>query len=167
MAEDLADLPIESVQHAITAWCRGDTSHLTSYQQDHTRIGVFFPKPAELRAIAEYFLREKRARERDRERMEQYEREEQHRKDHPEQYEDMAAIVKEFYEKRGQRETSTLPAEAHFTDPKDRMLHAFSRAMYAGAEYEPAIVAQVTEWRPGSWTWPTRSRPSFREQSRV
>jgi hypothetical protein len=149
MAEELADLPADSVEHAIAVWRRGDTSHLSSYQQDHTRIGVFFPKPAEVREIAGFYLRDKRQKERDRERIEQDERDAQHRRENPDAYVDMSNIVREFYEKRGQREASTVPAndDHQFTDPHNRIMAAFSRNMYAGAQLEPAIVAQVIAWR--------------------
>jgi hypothetical protein len=148
MAEELADLQADSVQHAITAWRRGDTRHLSSYQQDHTRIGVFFPKPAELREIAQFYLREKRQRERDRERIEQDEREARHRQENPDAYVSMGDIVKEHYLKQGQREGSALPPnDDQYTDPRDRILAALSRKMYAGTQLEPAVVAQVIAWR--------------------
>lgn len=108
MAEDLSDLPTESVEYAIKAWRRGDTSHLSSYQQDHVRIGVFFPKPAELREIATVHLREQRQRDRDRERAEQDERDAQHRRQHPEQYVSMAEITAEVAERK---KLSLLQAE--------------------------------------------------------
>lgn len=148
MAEDLADLPADSVRHAITAWRRGDTRHLSSYLQDHTRIGVFFPKPAELREIAGFYLREKRQRESDRERIEQDERDALHRKEHPDEYVHMGDIVKELYLKQGQREASTLPPnDDQYTNPQDKILAALSRSMYAGIQLEPAVAAQVLAWR--------------------
>ena len=148
MADALSDLPADSINHAVTIWQRGDKRHLSSFQQDHTRVGVFFPKPAEIREIAEFYLREKRQRERDRERIEKDERDEQHRKEHPDEYENMSVIIKQFYEKRGMREASSLPAnDEQFTDPKDRMMAALSRGMYAGKDYELAVTAQVIAWR--------------------
>jgi hypothetical protein len=111
----------------------------------------FFPHPAEISEIIAAAKEKERAAQRakrDRERLEQYERDEQHRREHPEEYESMGAIVGEFYRKCGQREASTLPAnDGHFTDPHDRIMAALSRGMYAGKEYEPAIVEQVTAWR--------------------
>jgi hypothetical protein len=148
MGEELADLPADSVEYAITAWRRGDKRHLSNFQQEHVRIGVFFPRPAELREIAELYLREKHQRERERERIEQDERDAQHRREHPDAYVHMGDIVHEFYHKRGQREASTVAAnDDRFTDPHDRIMAALSLGMYAGKEYEPAIVAQVTAWR--------------------
>ena len=93
MADELSDLPVESVEYAIKAWRRGDKSHLSSYEQDHARIGTFFPKPAELREIAEFYLREQRRKDRDRERQEQDERDAKHRREHPEEYVSMGDIL--------------------------------------------------------------------------
>ena len=150
MADDLADLPVDSVQHAIMAWRRGDTFHLSAYEQEHTRIGVFFPKPAELREIAEFYLRQQHQKDRDRKRIEQDERDERHRRENPDEYVPMADIVREHYLKRGMREAATLPAastDEQYSDPRDRVMAALSRGMYAGKEYEASIVAQVHEWR--------------------
>jgi hypothetical protein len=148
MGEELADLPADSVEYAISAWRRGDKRHLSSYQQDHVRIGIFFPRPAELREIADFYLRDKHQRQRDRERLEQDERDARHRRENPDAYVDMGNIVKEFYEKRGQREASTLPSnDDRFADPRDRVMAALSRGMYAGAQYEPTVVADILAWR--------------------
>ena len=83
MAEELVDLPADSLQHAITAWSRGDVSGLSSYQQEHSRVGTFYPKPAELRTLARVFLRKKRMEDEQRVREEEYEAMEQRRRNHP------------------------------------------------------------------------------------
>jgi hypothetical protein len=67
MADNLGDLPTAAVEYAIDMWGRGDKSHLRGDLRDDVRIGVFFPKPCELREIANFYLREQRelARQRD------------------------------------------------------------------------------------------------------
>jgi hypothetical protein len=101
MAEELSDLPQDSVKHAITTWLRGDTSHLSNYQQDHARIGVFFPKTGELREIAAFHLREHRQRDRDRNLVEQLERDSRHRREHPEEYFNLADLVRDVAVRTG------------------------------------------------------------------
>lgn len=86
MARELSDLPQESLEFAIAAWLRGDKDHLSSYEQDRTRIGVFFPKPAELREVAELHAREQRAARREQARQDREEAERRDREEHPENY---------------------------------------------------------------------------------
>jgi hypothetical protein len=86
MARELSDLPQQSLEFAIAAWLRGDKEHLSSYEQDRTRVGVFFPKPAELREIAELHTREQRMARREQARQEREEAERRDREDHPENY---------------------------------------------------------------------------------
>jgi hypothetical protein len=100
MAEELGDLSADSINFALTAWKRGDASGLTSYQQDHARIGTFFPKPAELRTLAKVFLRKKRMADEQRAREEEYEAMEKRRRDHPEEYVSVRSIVVEVAEKK-------------------------------------------------------------------
>ena len=65
MADELKDMPKSSLEYALRAWKRGDNDHLPDFLQGNTRIGVFFPKPAELRQIAEYHIgRERQLRNR-------------------------------------------------------------------------------------------------------
>jgi hypothetical protein len=56
MAESLADLPADAVEHAVRMWERGDKSHLKGQLRDDPSVGIFFPKPAQLRQIAEHYL---------------------------------------------------------------------------------------------------------------
>ena len=86
LTEELSDLPVEALQYATRQWLRGDRSHLSSFEQESTRVGVFFPKPAELRAIADVFLRKQRAERRAQERRESEERDRRHREENPEEY---------------------------------------------------------------------------------
>jgi hypothetical protein len=108
MARELSDLPQQSLEFAITAWLRGDKEHLSSYEQDRTRIGVFFPKPAELREIAELHAREQRMAKREQARQEREEAERRDRADHPENYLywDPAEALQELVEKKGFGESS-------------------------------------------------------------
>ena len=100
MAEELSDLPMAAIDHAVMMWRRGDTKHLSSYQQESVRIGVFFPKPAELRDIAQFFLRKQRQEQRQRELDDEYAAQERHRTENPEQYMSVASIVAEVAEKK-------------------------------------------------------------------
>jgi hypothetical protein len=86
MAKELSDLPAESLDYALAAWRRGEKGHLSSYEQDRSRIGVFFPKPAELREIAEQHAREQRRLARDQARRDREEAERRDRQEHPENY---------------------------------------------------------------------------------
>jgi hypothetical protein len=92
MAKELSDLPAESLAFALDAWKRGDKRHLSSYQQDVARIGVFFPKPAELREIAELHAANKRDRDRAENMRLTRKAEERDREAHPERYTTMAAV---------------------------------------------------------------------------
>jgi hypothetical protein len=56
MAEELSDLPAEATEHAVRMWSRGDKSHLKGQLRDDASVGIFFPKPAQLRQIAEHYL---------------------------------------------------------------------------------------------------------------
>jgi hypothetical protein len=120
MAEDLSDLPEKSVEYAITAWGRGDKSHLSSYQQDHTRIGVFFPKPSEVREIATFYLKEERQKERNRELAEQRKRDEQHRREHPEEYSTLGKVLLEFVERTGRRDLLPRGRSPKLADHKSK-----------------------------------------------
>jgi hypothetical protein len=57
----------EALKVACDLWAAGDVSHLPEHMQDRTRIGVYFPKTAELRVVAEHWMasREKQARDRE------------------------------------------------------------------------------------------------------
>lgn len=86
MARELSDISQESLEFAFAAWLRGDKGHLSSYEQDRARIGVFFPKPAELREIAELHAREQRRIQRQQVRQEREAAEQRDREEHPEKY---------------------------------------------------------------------------------
>jgi hypothetical protein len=60
MAEALSDLPAAAVEHAVTMWSRGDKSHLKAHLREDASVGIFFPRPAQLRQIAEHYLSEQR-----------------------------------------------------------------------------------------------------------
>jgi hypothetical protein len=100
MSVELSDLPADSVLAAMDAWIRGDDSHLSQYEQERVRVGVFIPRPAELRDIVRYH------RLRERERREQLEREERDaaeardRMAHPENYCTLEGIFKEVEERK-------------------------------------------------------------------
>ena len=87
MAEQLCDLPMEALQFATDRWLKGDTSHLSDFQAESARVGVFMPRASELRVIAVKHLREKRAERRERDRREALEAERRHFREHPEEYE--------------------------------------------------------------------------------
>lgn len=97
MAESLCGLPLEAVEAAIDAWGRGDSSHLSAYQSDRTRVGIFFPKVAEIREIAQLYVRREREKEEVRTREEEVERESRHRAEHPEDYISMADILRDVH----------------------------------------------------------------------
>jgi hypothetical protein len=101
IARELSDLPAESLAYAMECWKKGDKRHLSTYQQDVTRVGVFFPKPAELREIAELHAAEKRKRDREeanRIRDEEYTRD---IREHPEEYCSMADVIGDLHSKKG------------------------------------------------------------------
>ncbi len=117
MARELSDLPQESLEFAITAWLRGEKGHLSSYEQDRARIGVFFPKPAELREIAKLHAREQRMAKREQARQEKAEAERRDREEHPEKYVywNPAEALQQFF-KKGNLENT--PAEPEILKPK-------------------------------------------------
>ena len=92
MVEQLLDLPMEALQYAIDRWLKGDSSHLSEFEQSNSPIGKRMPKPAELRLIAVKYLRDQRAEQRDRDRREQLETERRHVAEHPEEYEPTEAM---------------------------------------------------------------------------
>ena len=79
IAEELSDLPEEALEHAFKMWRRGDKSHLRSDMRDDVRVGVFFPRPCELREIANFYQREQRELARQREEEEERKRQELNR----------------------------------------------------------------------------------------
>jgi len=101
MAQALCHLPRESLGVAFKAWLRGDKSHLSEYEAAHTRVGVFFPKPAELIAIAEIHAAQQRHYRASQEVIEGHRRMERDRELHPERYVHMRDILAEFIEKQG------------------------------------------------------------------
>jgi hypothetical protein len=99
MADQLSDLSEEAVIFSIKAWGRGDSSHLSAYAADHTRIGVFFPKPAELREIARLYMRAERDKQEERERWEASLADSVDRVAHPENYCSMGDVLKDVAER--------------------------------------------------------------------
>jgi hypothetical protein len=107
MAQELGDLPAESLAHALDCWKRGDKKHLSAYQQDVARIGVFFPKPAELREIAELHAAEKRKRDREEAKRLEDEAYARDLREHPENYCSMADVAGDLYAKKGVKPKAT------------------------------------------------------------
>lgn len=106
IAQELSDLPAESLAFALDCWRKGDKRHLSAYQQDVTRIGVFFPKPAELREIAELHAAEKRKRDREEAKRLEDEACARDLREHPENYCSMADVVGDLYVKKGAKRTA-------------------------------------------------------------
>ena len=111
MAEDLSDLPSESVLYAVEAWSRGESKHLSQYQRDRSRVGVFFPKCAELREIAQLHAREQAGFAATRRQLAEYAAWEADRTAHPENYVSLAQIVKDVIARLDAKRT--LAIEAH------------------------------------------------------
>ncbi len=86
MAQDLSDLPLDALEHALTAWRRGETGHLSEYQREHSRVGIFFPTEAEIRAIARPYLSRKRNEEDLLRRKEEEQERMRYMKEHPEEF---------------------------------------------------------------------------------
>lgn len=128
MAQELADLPAESLAHALDCWKRGDKRHLSTYQQDATRVGVFFPRPAELREIAQLHARETREREREQARQRQQEAEERHRQEHPEEYCSIGDLVGDLYAKQEAKTAPRAPRDKQHCDDKTVQLSGLSPA---------------------------------------
>lgn len=101
MAKELSDLPAESLDFALDCWKRGDKRHLSAYQQDVTRVGVFFPRPAELREIAQLHAAEQAERRRNKATLRQIEEYSQDRQEHPENYVSVADVLGEFFKTKG------------------------------------------------------------------
>ena len=111
MAQSLADLPLVSILYAVKAWERGESRHLSAYQQDHTRIGVFFPKPAELREIARMHIREQGAAERDRRERAEWDFLKADIEAHPERYCSMADIARDVLARRDAKRTAEMSSQ--------------------------------------------------------
>jgi len=108
MAEELSDLPLESLDYAIAMWRRGDKRHLSEFQQGNTRVGVFFPKAAELREIAAPHAAEAHRQARDREQARQLADDERHRREHPERYFNLGELMESVLKRKGM---ATAPPE--------------------------------------------------------
>jgi hypothetical protein len=106
IAQELSDLPAESLAYALDCWKKGDKRHLSAYQQDVARIGVFFPKPAELREIAELHAAEKRKRDREEAKRLEDEAYARDLREHPENYCSMADVAGDLYVKKGAKGTA-------------------------------------------------------------
>jgi hypothetical protein len=102
-ARALCDLPREALEAAFATWLRGDKSHLSPYEAEHTRVGVFFPKPAELREIANAFLAEKQSRDREQRAIQEAREWERDRKLHPDRYVAVRDIFAAFLDERRKR----------------------------------------------------------------
>src|SRR5258708_271369 len=99
MAQDLCDLSQESLQHALTVWRKGDKRHLTEAQQETSRLGVFFPRPVELREIANWYSAAKWRAAHAREELEKLQAAERHRLEHPEDYVSVASVFESVLKK--------------------------------------------------------------------
>jgi hypothetical protein len=99
MARELSDLSADAVLFAIDSWAKGNSSHLSKYEREHTMVGAFFPKPAQLRTIAKIHLRKARIEQETRERHEEEERRIRHRRENPEQYISMADVLRDVHER--------------------------------------------------------------------
>ena len=101
MASTLSDLPTDSVFYAIEAWSRGESKHLSAYQQDRTRIGIFFPKPAELREIAKLHAREEAGLRATQDQLAEWDRWRADKEAHPENYPPLGEALKRVLEAKG------------------------------------------------------------------
>ena len=100
MAEALSDLPAKAVLSAIDAWQRGDKRHLSAYQQDSVRVGVFFPKPAELRELAQLHMRADASTRRANEFLGDLDRWRADAEAHPENYGTVADVFRAYLDKQ-------------------------------------------------------------------
>lgn len=157
MAQGLADLPLESVRYALKAWEQGDKRHLSGYQQDRTRVGVFCPTVAELREIAGIHAAEARRVAADRERNERYEAEEADRAAHPEQYGTFAEVAERVFAKRGEDLRAAHKAKAEEAAKQSACPHCGGALLYEGAlsaitPAEMRLIADVMERKAGAET---------------
>jgi hypothetical protein len=138
LTEELSDLPVEALLYAIDRWKKGDRSHLSEYEQQSTRVGVFFPKPAELRDIAKPFMRDLATQQLARETREAREREARMRAEHPEQYEpspDVQAALDALNKKFEMKRVVPIAARREYVElPKEEVLRMTAEDLEALAK---------------------------------
>jgi hypothetical protein len=129
---------VEALLYAIDRWKKGDRSHLSEYEQQSTRVGVFFPKPAELRDIAKPFMRDLATQQLARETREAREREARMRAEHPEQYEpspDVQAALDALNKKFEMKRVVPIAARREYVElPKEEVLRMTAEDLEALAK---------------------------------
>ena len=136
LTQELSDLPMEALLYAIDKWKRGDRSHLSEFEQASTRVGVFFPRPAELRQIANVYLRGQRIREEEERFKREREAERRHFEEHPEEYVPTAEL---------EAKMETLNARIGVLPGVDEKAQKIAVTLEALMQLEPAKIRELAD----------------------